>query len=125
MPDGGCRAADRGRTSRRRRRSARSDPEPGADLDVYDPATNSWTTLAPLPTGGWASGAALAGQFYVVVRRFNGITPEYRTYAYNRSTNRWKAKAAPDFFGPLTRVTLDGRAHLFMAGGDQSALYTP
>jgi N-acetylneuraminic acid mutarotase len=48
-----------------------------------------------------------------------------RAYAYNPATNQWKAKAAPDFVGSATRVTLDGRPHLFMVGGDQSALYTP
>jgi hypothetical protein len=90
---------------------------PVAALDVYDPATNTWRTLAPIPSGGAAAGAVLGGQFYVVVGR--------RLYAYNRSTNQWKAKAAPDFFGSVTRVMLDGRAHLFMAEADQSALYTP
>jgi hypothetical protein len=99
--------------------------QPVADLDVYDPATNTWSTLAPVPTGGAASGAALGGKFYVVVQGFNGTTPDNRAYAYNRGTNQWKATAAPDFFGSATRVTLDGRSQLFMASGDQSALYTP
>jgi N-acetylneuraminic acid mutarotase len=95
------------------------------DLDVYDPVTNTWRTLAPIPTGGAASGAVLAGQFYVVVQQgFNGTTPIIRAYAYSPATNQWKAKAAPDFFGSVTRVTLDGSPHLFLAGGDQSALYT-
>ena len=98
--------------------------DPTAALDVYDPATNTWSTLAPLPTGGAASGAALGGQFYVVVSGFNGTTPYIRAYAYNPGTNQWRTRAAPDFFGSVTRVTLDGRAHLFMAGGNQSALYT-
>jgi N-acetylneuraminic acid mutarotase len=101
------------------------DFEPVADLDAYDPAINSWRTLAPIPTGGAASGAALGGQFYVVVHQgYNGTTPIIRAYAYNPATNQWNAKAAPDFFGSATRVTLDGRPHLFMAGGNQSALYT-
>jgi Kelch motif protein len=94
------------------------------DLDVYDPATNTWRTLASLPVGGAASGSALAGQFYVVVQRFNVSSPDRRTYAYNRTTNQWKAQAAPNFFGSVTRVTLDGRVHLFMATGNKSALYT-
>jgi N-acetylneuraminic acid mutarotase len=86
-------------------------------LDVYDPATNTWRTLAPLPVGGGSSGAALAGQFYVLQGS--------RAYAYNPATNQWKARAAPGISGSATRVTLDGRALLFLAGGDQSALYTP
>jgi hypothetical protein len=90
-------------------------------LDVYDPATNTWRTLAPVPAGGAArAGAALQGQFFVLV----GGSPN-RAYAYNRATNQWKARAAPDFFGSVTRVTLDGRSYLFTATGNHSALYTP
>ena len=38
-----------------------------ADLDMYDPATNRWTTLAPIPTGGPAIGAVLSGKLFVIV----------------------------------------------------------
>ena len=85
-------------------------------LDVYDPATNTWRTLAPLPADGGGEGAALQGQFYVVGSR---------TYAYNRITNQWKAKAAPDVTGPVTRVVLGGHARIFLANSDHSAMYTP
>jgi hypothetical protein len=39
--------------------------------------------------------------------------------------NRWIVKAAPDFGGPVTKVTLDGRARLLMVSGTRTALYTP
>jgi N-acetylneuraminic acid mutarotase len=94
--------------------------QPVADLDVYDPATNTWRSLAPIPTGGSASGAALGGRFYVVVSG-----PVIRAYAYNPATNKWATKAAPDVFGSVVRVALDGRARLFTASGNRSALYTP
>jgi N-acetylneuraminic acid mutarotase len=97
--------------------------QPVADLDVYNPTTNSWSTLAHMPIGGTASGAALSGQFYVVVS--NPATSGPRMYAYNRSTNQWRAKAAPDFAGSVTRVLLDGSYRLFTASGNRSALYTP
>ncbi len=98
---------------------------PVSALDVYDPATNTWRTLAPIPTGGVASGAAIEGQLFVIVRNFNGTVPDDRAYAYNRATNQWKVRAAPDVSGAVTRVTLNGRPHLFTATGDRSALYTP
>jgi len=95
-------------------------------LDVYDPATNSWRTLAPLPRGGKVYGAGLSGGLYVVVQGFNGTSPDHRLYAYNRATNRWTTKAAPNFFGSVTRVARDGGGSgLFMASRDKSALYTP
>lgn len=107
---------------------------PVADLDVYDPVTNSWRTLAPIPTAGAASGAVLGRRFYVAVQQFSGASFEYLTYVYNPTTNQWKARSAPRFDhgvglfrsnGSVTRVMLDGGTRLFMATGDQSALYTP
>jgi N-acetylneuraminic acid mutarotase len=90
---------------------------PVTALDVYDPATNTWRTLAPIPAGGSASGAALQGQFFVVVGG--------SAYAYNRVTNQWKARAAPQIFGSMARVTLDGLPHLIMADGSHTMMYTP
>ena len=92
---------------------------PVAALDVYDPTTNIWRTLASMPKGGGAAGAGLRGQFYVVVGG--------QTYAYNPVTNQWKTRAAAPSggFGSVTRVTLDGISYLFMATGNQSWLYTP
>jgi hypothetical protein len=98
---------------------------PVRDLDVYDPATDSWQSLAPIPIGGLATGATLAGRFFVVVHTFQGTTSVIRAFAYNPGTNTWAARAAPDFFGPVVRVTKDGQARLFTAAGDRSALYTP
>jgi Kelch motif len=89
-------------------------------LDVYNPGTNSWRSLARIPTGGHASGAALGGHFFVVVSG----TP-VRAYAYNPATNKWTAKAAPEFFGPVVKVVVDGQSRLFTVGGGRAALYTP
>jgi N-acetylneuraminic acid mutarotase len=90
---------------------------PVTALDVYDPATNTWRTLASIPKGGGASGASLNGLFYVVAPG--------RTYAYNRVTNQWQIKAAPQISGSVVRVGLGGAYYLFTAQGNQSALYTP
>jgi len=94
-------------------------------LDVYDPGTNTWTTRAPIPTGGTASGAALGGQLYAIVVHFNGTTPDIRAYSYNPNTNRWRTRAAPDFVGPVTKVTLNGGGRLLMVSGTRTAMYTP
>jgi N-acetylneuraminic acid mutarotase len=96
-----------------------SPPTLVAALDVYDPKTNTWRTLASMPKGGSAAGAGLQGKFYVVVGG--------QTYAYNPVTNQWKTRAAAPSggFGSVTRVTLDGKTYLFMATGNRSWLYTP
>lgn len=90
---------------------------PVTALDVYDPATNTWRTLASIPKGGGASGGTLNGQFYVVAPG--------RTYAYNRITNQWRIRAAPQTSGSVVRVALGGGFYLFTATANQSALYTP
>jgi N-acetylneuraminic acid mutarotase len=94
------------------------------DLDMYDPVTNSWKTLAPMPTDGQAIGAALGGKLVVITGRYGegGL----RTYEYNPSTNVWKERAAPAMWHDgLVRVTLDGRNHLFAAGAGDGELGTP
>lgn len=96
-----------------------------ADLDVYDPATNTWRTLAPLPTAGAARGVALGGKFHVLVIRFDGTTPDFRHYAYSPVTGKWTARAAPPLVGSATRVTLNGTARIFTATADRSAMFTP
>jgi N-acetylneuraminic acid mutarotase len=104
---------------------------PVAHLDVYDPATNSWRTLAPIPTAGPAIGAALGGKFYVIVLSESGI----RTYAYTPATNSWRLRASPTLgHDAVVRVFLGGNARLLAVGGrhgpdfdepNNSELYTP
>jgi hypothetical protein len=100
---------------------------PVTALDAYDPATNQWQTLAPLPRGGQAIGAALQGRFHVLVGTSH--------YSYEPRTNRWKALAPSQYaHEALLRVELDGRAHLLAVGGihgphldmpNPTELYTP
>lgn len=106
-----------------------------ASLDAYDPATDTWKTLAPLPVGGEAHGAVLQGKLFVVVTRFVGATSELHAYAYNPGTNTWSNKAAPKFDHPaIVQVTFNGHPALLAVGGvtnapaanaNVSELYTP
>jgi N-acetylneuraminic acid mutarotase len=85
-----------------------------ADLDVYDPATNTWKTLAPIPTAGPAIGTVTGGKFFVIVQPVSG---ERRSYDYTPSTNMWRSRAAPKLaHDGVVRVTLGGTQHLFAAG---------
>lgn len=85
-----------------------------ANLDVYDPTTDSWRTLAPLPTAGQAVGTALGGKLWVVVASGTGL----RAYAYDPGTNTWQTRAAPAWgLAALVRVSLNSQAHLLAVGG--------
>jgi N-acetylneuraminic acid mutarotase len=94
-----------------------------AYLDVYDPATNTWSTLAPVPQAGRLIGAVLGGKLFVI----SGSGTERRAYAYNPGNNTWKTRAAPKWdHDTLVWVTLDGLPYLLAVGGpNDSELYTP
>lgn len=97
---------------------------PSAPLDVYDPATNHWRTLAPMPGAGRAIGTALGGKLYVIT------IADGHLFAYNPATNTWATKRAlPAGAGALTvaRVVINDQIYLFTVGtgGAPSALYKP
>jgi N-acetylneuraminic acid mutarotase len=93
-----------------------------AALDAYDPTTNTWRTLAPLPIPGPARGTVLGSKLFVIV----GFGSERRAYAYDPATNTWKARAAPTWdHAAIARVTLDGVAHLLAVGGGHLGPYPP
>src|SRR5262249_16076039 len=111
-------------------------------LDRYDPASNSWKTLAPLPVGGGGSGqvrgTAMQGKLYVVVDNFNSSGTEvFDAFAYDPATNKWTRKAAPKFsHSDIVAVTLNGKPHQVAVGGggiklgggagrNPAELYTP
>ena len=94
------------------------------DLDVYDPATDTWKTRAPIPKAGRAIGTALGGKLYVVV----GLD----AYVYNPGTNRWSAIADPTWgHDGLVRVVINGKPKLLAVGGsdgrdaNNTEVYTP
>jgi N-acetylneuraminic acid mutarotase len=84
-----------------------------ANLDVYDPATDTWRTLAPLPTAGRAIGAVLAGRLFVIAGSGSGR----RAYAYDPGTNTWTPRATPTWdHDAVVWVLLGGQPHLLAVG---------
>jgi N-acetylneuraminic acid mutarotase len=91
-------------------------------LDVYDPATDSWRTLAPLPKTGRVVGTVLNNKLYVVVTATNQF------YVYDPATNVWSAKAAyPTGFSPeaSARVLLDGHTRFVVVDYARTEMYIP
>ncbi len=93
-----------------------------AAFDVYDPATNTWRTLAPLPTAGRAIGTALGSKLFVIV----GFGSERHAYEYDRATNKWRTRATPTWdHDALARVIVDGRSYLLAVGGMDNGFTHP
>ena len=67
-----------------------------ANLEAYDPASNSWTTLAAMPTARSAAGGGVVnGILYVVGGAIgtNASVPVGTVEAYDPATNTWTTKA--------------------------------
>lgn len=56
----------------------------------YNPATNTWATLAPMPEAKATCGAAINGKIYAVGGS-NGLLNSNRIDAYDPATNTWQA----------------------------------
>jgi N-acetylneuraminic acid mutarotase len=110
---------------------------PVTALDVYDPTTDTWKTLAPLPVGGMAQGAVIQGKLFVTVwiEDDNSFVMN-KAYVYNPATNRWNAKAAPKYpHYAVVLVRLNDKPYLLAVGGahrngsvlvgNDNELYTP
>jgi N-acetylneuraminic acid mutarotase len=55
----------------------------------FDPATNQWTALAPLPVANSDMGAAYVGGQIVTFGGENGLTVFPTVRSYNLATNTW------------------------------------
>jgi N-acetylneuraminic acid mutarotase len=109
-------------------------------LDRYDPTTDSWTTLAPIPVKGGdglgVQGAVLQGKLFVVAPHFDGALSKYvlDAFSYDPATNKWTRKAAPaNIHSDVEAITWGGKPFLLALGGldigtglpTRVELYTP
>ena len=64
-----------------------------AQVEAYDPKSDRWTQIAPLPTArGWVGAAAAFGRIYAIGGAHN--TREYATVEeYNPATGEWRGVA--------------------------------
>lgn len=66
---------------------------------VYNPTTNSWSELAPMPQGrNHAAGGSFNGKFYVFGGRTGGNVPSPGStlvQVYDPLTNNWSSSSAP------------------------------
>lgn len=84
---------------------------------VYDPATNTWTSLAPLPEDVTHAGQATDGKFIYLVGGFVGKYPGTSTdkfWKYDVTNNLWsEGPLLPDKRGAGALVFLERALHYF------------
>ena len=96
-------------------------------FEMYDPATNGWTTLAPYPLSVWRSSLiALNGKIYGMggYEALNPFpfSPSNKAFVYDPSTNSWSPIS--DMISPRgssASVILNGLIHL-VGGANTDAL---
>jgi N-acetylneuraminic acid mutarotase len=84
----------------------------------YDPATNLWTTLAPMPEKITHAGTAVVGQNIYLAGGFVGDNPNNgstdHVWRYDTVANTWTAAPSlPALRGAGALVALDGKLHFF------------
>lgn len=85
-------------------------------VEVYEPATNSWTPVAPLPEILHHYGLAAANGKLYLLGGYTGNTfnPMSRTYVYLPDSNVWRRKAdMPVARGAHAAVEFNGKIYLF------------
>src|SRR5262249_9580354 len=86
-------------------------------VEAYDPATDRWTTRAPMPSkrGGLAS-AVLGGKIHTFGgERAGGVFDNHEVY--DPATNSWTTGAPmPTWRHGLAAVTADGRIYVIGGG---------
>ncbi len=92
---------------------------PAAELDIYDPKTDSWSTGEPDPVGqgGGVSHATLGGKLYLVGGCADGNCGTILTAveAYDPATDSWSAAA--DYPEPVAHAACGGiEGKLYCAG---------
>jgi N-acetylneuraminic acid mutarotase len=95
-----------------------SNDDPDGNLDVYNPATNSWSTAAANPAPVAAAGTAVLGDDLYIVGGCSGEScgAGSRVEAYNTQTNTWSQVASyPESVSYEACGAIEGL--LYCAGG--------
>jgi N-acetylneuraminic acid mutarotase len=95
----------------------RQDRSTANTVEVYDPASDKWSFVAPMPVAlHHPAAAAVEGKLYVI----GGTSPGGAANAnleYDQQKNGWKAKAPmPTARSSPAAAVIDGK--IFVAGGD-------
>ena len=87
-------------------------------LEVYDPSSDSWSTLAPMPTARSSPGAAVIGGRLYVAGGFDGGPSLTTLEAYDPGSDSWDDTLAPMPAGRGNPAVAAFGGQLFVFGGD-------
>jgi len=88
--------------------------------EVYDPDTDSWAALPPLPTQRVSAGCIAAGDRVYVIGGWEGDTrPSIKNEAFNIKTHEWETRAPlPSPRMAFGAVLFDGKVYVFGGAGE-------
>ncbi len=99
-------------------RDASNDAIPLSTVEAYDPATNTWTTMAPMPTPRFQlAGAVLGGNIYAIGGEAESTSDLANVEVFDTTSNAWTALAPmpPTTDACHSGLTVTGRAALAAA----------
>ena len=103
------------------------DTDAGPTLSTneeYDPATDTWTFKAPMPTSRMSFGIAVYENKIYCIGGYGGVRANE---AYDPATDTWESKAPlPTASGPSTASTLYGKIYVIGSGSNATVqVYDP
>jgi N-acetylneuraminic acid mutarotase len=82
--------------------------------EMYDPATNIWTTLAPIPVAKKAYAMAVANNIIYIIGGGTTTAATNSNYAYDPASNTWTSKAnMPTMRNWPSAETANGKIYVF------------
>jgi hypothetical protein len=96
-----------------------------AEVDVYDPASDAWSTVAPLPTPrAHVASCVIDGRFVVIGGWNEQREVQAIVEAYDPAANTWERWAdLPTARGGMSGVTIDDRCYVI--GGETWSMGPP
>jgi hypothetical protein len=94
----------------------------GDELEMYDPATNQWTTKAKPPTDVYGAAVSMAAKLYLIGERSDwpsGDGERWVNHVYDPGTDTWSSRTphADLFEFSASRVFVNGKPRIDAIGG--------
>ena len=95
-----------------------------SEVEAYNPSTNQWTSVAPLPTdrGSLAATTGKDGTIYAIGGVVNNGNYSSEVEAYNPSTNQWTSVAPLPTARAFLAATTGKNGTIYAFGGDDGSV---